>query len=300
MYGNQSRYPGPPAARYSATTPTPPPNFARNYSEQHEPRLYNGGNYQHQPYPGQQVGQPMMGYPHGSQSYSGPPSRSSGSVASSDFNHHPNALRVNNLPSHQEVQEPSNSFPPPPPFHAYYPPSGRSSRPIMENSTNGERPGLYVNLEKSNSQQGSTEFRDEQSNHRNSRPNSRMRNDSNLQFSVYQEPQPSDSDNRSPSHPKPTLSSKPPSYYTPPTVENLQSSRDVSINAEGSGNQNNRSKESEEKTRSCDSGLPNDDMDSEGADSHRPLLSVASGNPLLRSSMKHSLKIPPTSAPGSS
>ena len=288
-YGNQNSYPIPPG-RFSASAPTPPPaiDFGRNYHPPNNSRMYNGGNYQQQLYNNQQLHYPTVGYLQGVSSNSGPPSRSSGSVISSDLNTH-HGLRV--LPSHKKILEPNNTFPPPPP-HSYHPPSPeRQSRTVIENHTDAGRPEMYHSIENSNPEEVATDAGREQFNHRHSRPNSRMRADGSFPLSVYQEQGANEDGSCSPSRSKPSLAPKPSPYSSTPSDGHL---RTDNVNSTQANNlhrsQNSGDKNAEGKARSCDSGLPNDDMDSEGADSHRPLLSVNSGN-LIKPIAKQSLKV---------
>ena len=255
-----SPYPGlPPTApmnarQYSAQSPlsvpiTPPPAFNSLPNHQFAPH-HHGVGYPHQMF----------------HNYSSAPSRSSGSVASSDFNHQP--LRVSNLASHQEVPEPDEPLPPPP--QTYLPQSGRTS---VENSTNADR--LMQNTR--------PQLQEDQ-NSRNSRPNSRMHQDGSLPLSVYQDKRESGSEHQSPGRSKPVLAPKPPSYYTATNCGEIKTGSDrhkSGVDTERNG---------ETKTRSCDSGLPCDDMDNED----RPLL--ASGHPGLRPPFKHPSLYPSASS----
>ena len=254
---------------------------------------YNAAVQQH--YPGHPPPPHHAGYPHPVfPNYSSPPSRSSGSIASSDFTHH-QPLRVNNLTSHQEVPEPQDSYPLPPPPQQHYPPAPeRTSRPSIDNRSNPDH--SFANpFPNSQPQLGMDDMSESQQRH--SRPNSRMRPDGSLPLSVYQDQgRTSEGENRSPVHARPLLSPKPSTYYTTSQADRNQSTEHQTRNGV-EGRRSGGVTEANGKARSCDSGLPFDDGDSEGVENHRlPLLSNNSGHAGIRSTMKHPSILPSASS----
>ena len=288
--GEESRYtsfpysgmapvvPGGPNSRESASSSfggTPAPAY--NYALQLQPPTHHPPSRQ-------------GGYPHPVFSnYSSPPSRSSGSVTSSEFTHH-QPLRVNNLTSHQELPETLDSNRTPP--QSSYPAGPeRRSRPSLENRSNPDKPlpGMYSNT------QVQGEINEAQPGQRNSRPNSRMRPDGDLPLTVYQDrDHESENDNYSPTRGRPALAPKPPSYYSTVQGDRTRSAdRQLRNGVDGNGSGNNA--DTNAKARSFDSGLPCDDVDSEGASSRMPLLPSNSSHPSQRSP-KHLSVLPSTSS----
>ncbi|CAK8676240.1 inactive tyrosine-protein kinase transmembrane receptor ROR1-like [Clavelina lepadiformis] len=243
---------------------------------------------------------------------SGPQSKSSGSVASSEHNQH-FPLRVNRLASHPEVQEP-----------AYLPSTGpafiqdrrhgqmsaavadqrqdliRSSDPFIpslnfhDGNANVES-NIYQNTGESVEQNPVTQLRI-------SRSNSGVRPDGQVPLSVYQESCKQIGNENTDAIPdlmvneKPVLAPKPPNYSAPQGKEVTFSNSQERARSPLRENKNYPARPIPGdsigvKARSCDSGLPNDDLDpdfeSEGADSHRPLLTLKSALSPNRPTSKH-------------
>nr|XP_026691215.1 inactive tyrosine-protein kinase transmembrane receptor ROR1 isoform X2 [Ciona intestinalis] len=249
-------------------------------SSAHSAGFYNQQHPQYQPehpYPQQNR---YLNPPHPNQHYSSNQSRSSGSCASSEYNHPPH-LRV--LPSHQEQREPfqQSPLPYPPPQEAM---NRRQESVNQHQFHHPEQQRVYGNIENTS--------HDDQSEDSallsRSRPGSGVRPD-RIPLSVYKD----QSESYPPSSPdrmKPLLAPKPPAYNTVMEEMNKQTSHGDSRQhrRQGSGphpgaqgipplpNDDSRARNTDSasgKATSCDSGLPCDDVDiDESADLSRPML----------------------------
>ena len=233
---------------------------------------------------------PNSGYPQMFSGGSSAPSRSSGSVTSSDLAHRPR-LCVNNMSSHQEVPEPDRSFPLPPPPQSFYPPQfGRTSRSSCENSIINDRLDVHA----AHSQPQMTE--NGMYENRVSRSNSRVKTDGGMGMSLYNDQGArGDVESYSSGQSKPVLPSKPP-YTTASKLPSLNHGQQRPV-GRPHVDQSPNSGEANGKARSCDSGLPCEDLENDSAELVRPLLpTVASGQrgPLL--AVKNSLKMPSASS----
>ena len=215
------------------------------------------------------------------------PSRSSGSVASSEYNQHP-PIRTPGLPSHVEEGYSRQQ-------------QGRPAQPLVvrdiprENGIDESNPDVVGDAHPLLDRQ---------------RPPSGVRSDLRPSLSVFKDQsgpengtnsQTSEPPPSSPGRTRPVVAPKPPSAMDGnqnnhrqcrPTDPSKRRDRSLSpsrlVVGEGAVR---RSETSSGKTTSCDSGLPGEDpeqeLDSEGADSHRPLLAPNAGASPPRGGLKN-------------
>nr|CAB3265672.1 tyrosine-protein kinase transmembrane receptor ROR1 [Phallusia mammillata] len=300
MHHLQPPFSASPNAVYLNTSPPGAPNTSPASRLYHSPGATTASSVPPQnqnmyvPHPGYNMHpmqhQEMRSLPHHMHpgSHSGTHSRSSGSAASSEYNQHP-PIRVSNLASHPEEKE--DNLPPPP---YGYTQQGRSSRPMLASNRSQDRSDDGRNY----SNDGTVELNEEsQGLLKHSRPNSGMRQEGRMPLTVYKE-QDTLEEPSSPGRDRPVLAPKP-NYYNNDEEQNSRRQGAVS-NARAMSPTRQSGKDSLEvrhhdstsgKAISCDSGLPceEQDIDSEGADSHRPLISpTGSGSP-QRPQIKSSL-----------